>query len=301
MSGMSGMGGSASGPAATGSDCPAAVPLRFPLPEGLAGATVVVVGGSSGIGLATARLLVRLGARPVLVGRDAGRLKAAAAYLAGEAPAAGVRTYVSDVRDEDRLGGLFDELGTVDHVLVTAGGVTRGAVTEADRERVADSVEGRLWGGYAVARVAAPRLVPGASITYLSGIYVVRPAPGGVAVIAAAAATEGLARALAVELAPRRIRVNAVRSGTVDTPMLRCRLLPPREPVPGEHVPDRDPDGPARLGGAAGDAAVAVAGRGMPLGRYGTAEEVAAAVLFLMANSYVTGTVLTIDGGQSLM
>ncbi|MEU6407021.1 SDR family oxidoreductase [Streptomyces sp. NPDC046985] len=304
MGGTSGVSGSASDPAAAGADRPAAIPLRSPHPESLPGATVVVVGGSSGIGLAAARLLARLGARPVLVGRAAGRLQAAAAYLLGEAPAAEVRTYVSDVRDEDRLGALFDGLGAVDHVLVTAGGVTRGALTETDRERVADSVEGRLWGGYAVARVAAPRLAPGASITYLSGVYVVRPAPGGAAVIAAAAAVEGLAKALAVELAPRRIRVNAVRSGTVDTPMLRRRLLPPRPPAPGGHapgghVPDRED--PARLGGAAGDAAVAAAGRGMPLGRYGTAEEVAAAVLFLMGNSYATGAVLTVDGGQSLM
>ncbi|WP_051795550.1 SDR family oxidoreductase [Streptomyces sp. NRRL S-87] len=267
---------------APGPTPPAApTPVRSPLPESLAGATVVLVGGSSGIGLAAARLLSGLGARPVLVGRDADRLAAAAASVAGAArtapgaPPAPVRTYVSDVRDEERLGALLGELGTVDHVLVSAGTATRGAVTATTREDVADSVEGRFWGAYAVARAATPRLAAGGSITYLSGVYVVRPVPNGAAVIAAAAAVEGLTKSLAVELAPRRIRVNAVRSGTADTPMLRRRL----------------PD----------DAAVADAGRAMPLGRYGTAEEVAAAALFLMANAYVTGTVLTVDGGQSLL
>jgi NAD(P)-dependent dehydrogenase (short-subunit alcohol dehydrogenase family) len=238
------------------------------------------VGGSSGIGLAAAGLLASVGARPVLAGRDAGRLTSAAESLAPRCAAAGtdVRTYVADVRDEERLAEVLDELGpvgSVGHVLVTAGTVTRAPLAEAGRELVADSVEGRLWGGYAVARAAAPRLAPGGSITYLSGIYVVRPAPSGAAVIAAAAATEGLAKALAVELAPRRVRVNAVRSGSVDTPMLRRRL----------------PD----------DEAVAAAGRALPLGRYGTAEEAASAALFLMSNPYVTGSVLTVDGGQSLM
>ncbi|MEV7415143.1 SDR family oxidoreductase [Streptomyces sp. NPDC089919] len=254
----------------------APVPSSVPLPGSLAGVTVLIVGGSSGIGLAAAGLLASVGARPVLAGRDEARLKAAAESLAERCAAGGtdVRTYPADVRDEERLAEVLDELGTVGHVLVTAGTVTRAPLAEAGRELVADSVEGRLWGGYAVARAAAPRLAPGGSITYLSGIYVARPVPGGAAVIAAAAATEGLAKALAVELAPRRIRVNAVRSGTVDTPMLRRRL----------------PD----------DEAVAAAGRAMPLGRYGTAEEAASAALFLMSNPYVTGSVLTIDGGQSL-
>ncbi|WP_424217587.1 SDR family oxidoreductase (plasmid) [Streptomyces sp. BI20] len=280
---------------------PAPFAARLPASSAsFAGTTVLIAGGGSGIGLATARMLAGLGARPALLGRDEARLGIAADWLAASVPGAEVRTYRADVRDEERLGQVLDELGTVDHVLVTAGTVAGGPLATAPREHVADSVEGRLWGGYAVARTAAPRLGPGSSLTYLSGIYVVRPVAHGSAVIAAAAATEGLTRALAVELAPRRIRVNAVRAGSVDTPMLRRRLLAAvaEHPAPAAHGAHDDPLTP---GGAAGDAAVALAGRTMPLGRYGTAEEVASAAVFLMANAYVTGTVVTVDGGQSLM
>ncbi|PNG23542.1 hypothetical protein C1J00_03485 [Streptomyces cahuitamycinicus] len=258
------------------------VPVRSPLPAALAGQNVLIVGGSSGIGLATARLLVDVRASPVLVARDTARLQIAADSLAG---AVKVRTVTADVTDEDRLPRLLEGLRPFDHVLVTAGAGTRAPLAEGDRSRVQDAFDVRFWGGYAVARAAVACLPAGGSITYMSGIYAARPISQAAAAVASLAACEGLAKALAVELAPLRIRVNAVRSGVVDTPALRRRLLA------------RDDDADT----ARADAAVAVAGETLPLGRYGTAEEAAAAAVFLMANPYVTGSVLTVDGGQSLV
>ncbi|MFC4507656.1 MULTISPECIES: SDR family oxidoreductase [Streptomyces] len=257
----------------------APVPIRSPLPAALAGHNVLIVGGSSGIGLAAARLLSEAGAGLCLVAREETRLKEAAGSLGDGAR---VRVMAADVTDEVRLAEVFERAGPLDHVLLTAGAATRAPLADAAPSRVRDSFDVRFWGGYATARAAAGRLPAGGSITFMSGVYTVRPIAGAAAAIASGAACEGLARALAVELAPRRVRVNAVRSGVVDTPPLRRRL------------------GVAQADPAQADAAVAEAGRHLPLGRFGTAEETAAAALFVMAHPYVTGSVLTVDGGQSL-
>ncbi|MCX4761523.1 SDR family oxidoreductase [Streptomyces sp. NBC_01275] len=256
------------------------VPIRSPLPTALAGQNVLIVGGSSGIGLAAARLLGAAGAGLLLVARDETRLKEAADSLADATP---VRTLAADVTDESALAQAFERAGPLDHVLLTAGAAARAPLAEADRSRVQGDFDVRFWGGYATARAAAERLPAGGSITFMSGVYTVRPVAGAAAAIASGAACEGLARALAVELAPRRVRVNAVRAGIVDTPPLRRRL-----------------GAAAQASDAQADAVVAAAGRHLPLGRFGTAEEAAAAAVFVMANPYVTGSVVTVDGGQSL-
>ncbi|NUP83513.1 MAG: SDR family oxidoreductase, partial [Nonomuraea sp.] len=168
------------------------------------------------------------------------------------------------------------EAGRVDHVLVTAGGFAGGAFLDTPVDELRQAVDARFWGAYGAARAAARVMEPGGSITFSSGLYLQRPIPGAAAAIAILGAVEGLTRTLAVELAPRRLRVNAVRYGIVDTPLSRGTM------------------------GLDGDEAVAAAGLSSPLGRFGTAQEAASASLFLMANNFVTGTVLTVDGGQSL-
>ncbi|WP_067640936.1 SDR family NAD(P)-dependent oxidoreductase [Actinomadura latina] len=275
----------------------APVPVRSPLPRSLAGRTAVILGGSSGIGLAAAELLASFGARILLVGRDKERLDAAVTRVnaaaarpntagapSGTSDMAGIPAEVhgmsADVADDDALEEVFERAGTVDHVLLTAGrpsdaGPVSGLTRETARVAVGEPVGSVLT----VARAAVPRMRPGGSITLASGILVARPRPGMSALVAAAGAVETLARALAVELAPARLRVNAIRFGAMDTPLLRALY---------------------GVGGAAGDAAMAEAGGGMPLGRFGTAEEAASAALFLMANPYMSGEVLTVDGGQSL-
>ncbi|MEV0199404.1 SDR family oxidoreductase [Nonomuraea sp. NPDC050691] len=263
----------------------AAIPVRSPLPAELAGSTTVVVGGTSGIGLAAATLLRRLGGRVVLVGRNPERLAAAVAHVREEKPAEGepllgeaVLGVAADGADEGALAEAFDLAGSVDHVLVTSGGLTgAGPVTEVSAGDVRAAFEERVLGAFAAARLAAARLSAGGTITLTSGTHVLRPQPGMAGPLAAVGAVETFTRALAVELAPRRLRVNAVRYGVIDTPLMRG------------------------ASGLATDAAMAAAGAGTLLGRYGTAEEAAASALFLMANAYVTGQVITVDGGQSLV
>lgn len=184
----------------------------------------------------------------------------------------------ADGADEEALTRIFDQVGTVDHVLVTAGGLAgAGALDTLSPESVRETLDARVWGALAAARVAAPRLSAGGSITLTSGIYVSRPLSAVAGPVAALGAIEGLTGALAVELGPRRLRVNTVRYGVIDTPLMRGAT------------------------GMATDEAMAEAGAGSLFGRFGTPEEAAASTLFLMANNYVNGQVITIDGGQSLV
>jgi len=255
----------------------APVPVRSPLPDGLAGSTALIIGGSSGIGLAAGSLLHSVGARVVLIGRDQARLDGAAERIrAQDGPE--VLAVAADGGDQQALVRIFDRAGSIDHVLVTAGGLAgAGPVDTLSPEIVSSALHSRVWGALAAARLAAPRLPAGGSITLTSGIYTIRPVPGMAAPIAAIGAVETLTGALAVELAPRRLRVNTVRYGSVDTPLMR---------------------------GAAGistDQAIADAGAGMLLGRFATAEEAAATAVFLMANNYINGQIITVDGGQGLV
>ncbi|MEV1172489.1 SDR family oxidoreductase [Nonomuraea sp. NPDC049784] len=255
----------------------APVPVRSPLPTGLADSTVVVIGGSSGIGLAAGVLLAGVGARVALVGRDPARLATAVERVRDAAQADSVLGVSADGTDEDALADVFDQAGSVDHVLVTAGGIGGGGpVTELSAGDLRSVFDSRVWGAFAAARVAATRLSEGGSITFSSGTYAIRPVPGLTGPLAAIGAVETFTKALAVELAPRRLRVNTVRFGSFDTPLLRT------------------------MSGLDSDAAIARAGEHTLLGRFGTAEEAAASTLFLMANNYVTGQVITVDGGQSL-
>ncbi|GAA1653261.1 SDR family oxidoreductase [Nonomuraea maheshkhaliensis] len=253
----------------------APMPTGSPLPTALKGRTVMIIGGSSGIGLAAGALLTSVGARVALVARDPGRLEAALDHLRAT-PGASALGISADGNDESEVERALDQVGEVDHVLVTAGSISGGALLDTPRDQVAAAVDGRIWGPYGVARAAAPRLPAGGSITLTSGLYLVRPVPGAAASIAGIGAVEALTKALAVELAPRRLRVNAVRYGAIDTPLSRAVM------------------------GLADDAAVAAAGQGLLIGRLGTAQEAASAALFLMANNLITGTVLSVDGGQAL-
>ncbi|MGI5155952.1 SDR family oxidoreductase [Microbispora sp. CA-102843] len=258
------------------------IPVRSPLTSALSGTTAVLIGGSSGIGLAAGVLLRSVGARVVLVGRDPDRLKAAVSRVRGaspaEDPADAVLGVSGDGGDEQTLAEAFDRAGHVDHVYVTAGGISgAGPLTGLSADDIRATLgSGPLQTAFATARAAATRLPAGGSLTFSSGILVVRPAPGMTVPLSLAGAVETLTKALAVELAPARVRVNTVRYGRIDTPLLRS------------------------LPGLDSDDAIAAAGSTAPLGRFGTAEEAAATAVFLMANNYVTGQVVTVDGGETL-
>jgi NAD(P)-dependent dehydrogenase (short-subunit alcohol dehydrogenase family) len=240
----------------------------------LDGKRVVIIGGSSGIGLETARLALAEGASVTIAGRSEGRLQRAVESLAPFSSPDRLRTVVADITEDSAVQALFAGETRVDHMFVPAGELRPGGgdalATELDGLR--SILEVRLLGVARVVRQAKPRMEEG-SITLMSGLYSTRPAAGGAMAAAAVAAVEGMTRALALDLAP--IRVNAVAPGLIDTP-LWASFGPQKE-------------------------AFAARAAKLPVGRIGRPEEVAEAVLFLMTNGFVTGTVLSIDGGGGLV
>ncbi len=240
----------------------------------LDGKRVVIVGGSSGIGLETARLALAEGASVTIAGRSKERLQRAAESLVAQRTPDRIRAVVADVAEESSIRALFAAETQVDHVFLPAGELrpAGGCALATELEGLRSILEVRLLGVARVVRQAKPRMENG-SITLMSGLYSTRPAAGGAIAAAAVAGVEGMTRALAIDLAP--IRVNAVAPGLIDTPLWESF-------------------GPVR------DAFAARAAK-LPVGRMGRPEEVAEAVLFLMTNGFVTGTILAIDGGGGLV
>jgi NAD(P)-dependent dehydrogenase (short-subunit alcohol dehydrogenase family) len=231
-------------------------------------AHIVVVGGTSGMGLEIARSAAEHGARVTAVGKTADRVRTAQSTL-GSA----VTVRPLDMADEPAVREFFSGMGSIDHLVITAtGGAHRfGRVGDTPIAEIRSLFENRFWGTYNVVHHAAPLLRSSGSVTLFSGTAAVR-AWGGASILSAAlAAVEALGRALAVELAP--VRVNVVRPGSVDTPLLRA-VVPP------------DFEAYSKSAGAA-----------LPARRIGTTADVAHAVLFLMTNGFTTGSVLGIDGG----
>jgi NAD(P)-dependent dehydrogenase (short-subunit alcohol dehydrogenase family) len=233
----------------------------------LSGQRIVVIGGSSGMGLAAARAAAAAGASVTIASRDRERLRSALAELPEACDGA-----VVDTRDEADVAALFDRVGELDHLVYTAGDSVRPQpLADVPLDTARDLFEVRFWGAVAAVKHAAPRIRPGGSVVLTSGTVAVRPAPGTALAAGAAAATEGLTRGLAAELAP--IRVNAVRAGAFRTPLW-------------DVVPEQ---GREQLFAALADRTLTKS--------IGEADQAAAAHLYLMENSYVTGTVLTVDGG----
>jgi NAD(P)-dependent dehydrogenase (short-subunit alcohol dehydrogenase family) len=232
----------------------------------LSGQKVVVVGGSSGIGLSTAELAKREGAEIIIASRNADRLNAAAQKL-------GVKGIVADVTSDDSVAGLFRTCGPVDHVVVTAAQLRSGPFKTVSMEDVRSTMEGKFWGAWRVARAADIRA--GGSLTLVSGYLSIRPRPNSAIVGAANGAIESLARSLAIDLAP--VRVNAVSPGIIDTPIRAA-------------MPEA-----ARLDMLAKTAA------SLPVGRVGTGDDIARQILAFMTIGFATGSIVYLDGGALMV
>jgi NAD(P)-dependent dehydrogenase (short-subunit alcohol dehydrogenase family) len=170
----------------------------------LAHSTVVVLGDSSGIGLATAKAAKAEGARVVVTGRSTDRLKSARTLLGADA-----RTVALDVADEAGTRALFQELDRVDHVFITAGIVVLDSGLAPDSASLRPALDTRFWGAFAAAKYGAAKMRGGGSITFMSGTTARRPLKGAAVATASCGAVGAFARELAVDLAP--IRVNTIQ------------------------------------------------------------------------------------------
>jgi NAD(P)-dependent dehydrogenase (short-subunit alcohol dehydrogenase family) len=245
-----------------------AVPVRRE-PE-LLGQTVVVIGGSAGIGLETARRARAEGAKLILAGRNPERLQQAAHELNTQ------NTVAFDATDFDRLAQFFDQLGTpIDHVLVTGPGPYYAPLAEFDFEKARRDVEAHLFLPLHVARHAANKVRPGGTLLFMGGTGGRRTAKGFALISALTAALPALTASLALELAP--VRVNLIAAGFVDTP-LSASLL-------GDQLDNRRNQLRATL----------------PIRRVVTPADVAALAVHIMSNMALTGATYDIDGGQQLV
>ncbi len=228
----------------------------------LAGKKVVAVGGSSGIGLATAEMAKAQGAEVVIASRNADRVKAAAAKI-------GARGIPADVTNDQSVVDLFRACGPIDHVVVSAAQLRTGPFKTVAMDDVRATLEAKLWGAWRCARAAEIR--PGGSLTLVSGFLSIRPRPNSAIVSAANGALELLTRALALELAP--IRVNCVSPGIIDTPIR------------------------AAMPEAARKEMLDKTAAGLPVRRVGLGEDIAQQILGFMTNGFMSGSIVYLDGG----
>jgi NAD(P)-dependent dehydrogenase (short-subunit alcohol dehydrogenase family) len=236
----------------------------------LVGQTVVLIGGSAGIGLATARRARAEGADVILTGRNRDRLAQAEAEVGAQ------RTAAFDANDTGALQKFFQELPTpIDHVMVTAGGPRYGPLLEMDIADVREVLSGHVVLGLEVARNAVGKMRPGGTMLLMGGTGGRRIGHGLGIVSAATAALPPFTAALALELAP--VRVNLIAAGFVDTPLSASIL--------GDRIEERRNELRAML----------------PIGRVVGPEDVAALAVHIMTNTALTGATYDIDGGQQFV
>ena len=235
----------------------------------LAGQTIVVIGGSSGIGLQTARRAREEGADVIITARDPHRVHSAGLEL-------GASIAAFDATDFDRLGRFFDELPTpIDHVLVTGPGSYGASLAEFDFNEARRDADAHLWLPLQVARNAMGKVRPGGTLLFIGGAGGHHSVTGLALIGPLSAALSALTKSLALELAP--IRVNLIAVGFVDTPLAAAIL--------GDEL----------------DARREQLGTTLPIRRVVGPTDVAALAVHLMTNTAITGATLDIDGGQQLV
>lgn len=234
---------------------------------------VVVIGGSSGMGLASAELALARGAEVTIVGRSAERLARTAATLG---PEKRLKTIAADVTREDEVSRLFERVGSFDHLVVTAvSHLAYPTIQELDLEAARQTIDAKLIAALLLAKYASKQIARHGSITFTAGIAAERPLPTGFLVAAVNGALFSLAYGLALALAP--VRVNTLSPGWVDTPTW--------ETIFGDKK----------------DSMIEQMAQRLPTRRIGRPADIAHSLLFLMENEFATGTVLHIDGGHRLV
>jgi NAD(P)-dependent dehydrogenase (short-subunit alcohol dehydrogenase family) len=236
----------------------------------LEGQKVVVVGGSSGMGLAAAKALVEAGARVVIAARSQEKLDSAREHIPGE-----LETYSLDFTNEEAVKEFFARFDKIDHLVIAASGTQAwGPFEKLESFELRKAFDGKFWGHFYCSKHALPHLRKDSSIIFFAGAASRTVLPGAAGVAAVNAAITAMAFTIAKELAP--LRVNVISPGPVDTPAYDWMTAEEKDEFFKQMA--------VRL----------------PVKRIGRADEVAEAVLFLLNNNYVTGVVLDIDGGVRL-
>ena len=232
---------------------------------------IVVLGGSSGIGLAVAQEVVARGARAIIASSNADRVKQAVATLHGKAEG-----HTLDLSNERDIQNFFQKIGDFDHLVFTAGDTLQlNELVATDLTKARRAFELRYWAALAAVKYASPHIRKGGSIVLTTGVAGWRPHKGWTVVASICGTIEALTRALAVELAP--IRVNAVCPGVVRTNLWQSMNADARE-----HLYES-------------------VGNSLPVGRVGEPYDIAQAYLFLMQEGFSTGRTVVVDGGTVLV
>lgn len=230
---------------------------------------IVIIGGSSGIGLESAKQLIAQGAEVIIASRSEDKLQNAKEQLGVRATA-----YILDTTQEQQVQSFFEKIGQFDHLVVSAAETSSGLFLQTDTAQARKLFENKFWGQYYAAKYGASNILPNGSIILFSGVVAYKSIVGSAILGAVNAAISNLGQTLALELAP--IRVNIVSPGIIDTPS--------RSKMPEE---------------ARNNFYNTVENK-LPVKRVGKAEDVAQSVLYLLQNSFVTGTVLHVEGGHIL-
>jgi NAD(P)-dependent dehydrogenase (short-subunit alcohol dehydrogenase family) len=231
---------------------------------------IVVVGGTSGIGLATAKAFLDESAHVIIASRSASKLSEAKRTLSEN-----VEAFELDFRSEEKVADFFKKVGNFDHLVITAGEGAMGLFNDLPVARAKEAFDSKFWGQYLTARAAVPYLDNAGSITFTSGVYGVRPAKGASTLAAINSAIEGLVRGLSVDLSP--IRVNVVSPGIVNTPVY-------------SGIPEEQRK--AMFTGVASQLLVKLVAE---------PEDIAQTYVYLAKNRFTTGSVVLIDGGAHLV
>jgi NAD(P)-dependent dehydrogenase (short-subunit alcohol dehydrogenase family) len=232
---------------------------------------VVVLGGSSGIGLAVAQQAVARGARAIIASSNTGRVEQAVATL--DAKAEG---HTLDLSNERDIQDFFQKIGDFDHLIFTAGDTLHlNELVTMDLTIARRAFELRYWAALAAVKYGSPRIRKDGSIVLTTGVAGRRPHKGWTVAASICGTIEALTRALAIELAP--IRVNAVSPGVVRTNLWESMSVKDRDQL-YERV-----------------------GKSLPVGRVGEADDLAQAYLFLMQEGFSTGQIIVVDGGTVLV
>ncbi len=239
--------------------------------NGLHNKRVVILGGSSGIGLAVAEQTASQGAKVVIASSNAERVEKAIESLGGNA-----QGHTLDLSDEQAVETLFAKLGAFDHLVFTAGdSLHLHELAATDLKQARRAFELRYWAVLAAVKYGSKNIRKGGSAVLTTGVAGQRPQKGWVIAASVCGTIEALTRALALELAP--IRVNAVSPGVVRTNLWQSMTVEERE-----HLYE-------------------TVGNSLPVGRVGEPRDIAQAYLFLMQEGFCTGQTLVVDGGTVLV